>query len=197
MTGKRFVNKGKDIFQYGEWWCSAGGEHCADVIATALDMLLDENEKLKNENQKLDEKVCLLTRDLIKTKSYEQLEKELNRIKNENEELKKENQELRMSPRVDVNEIESLICENQQLQNENEQLKSKNRGLQSELQIFKEDVTHSNLQINKLADENEKLNQLIQQKITDVTERTGYLFTPKQTEAALQVLNELKNELKT
>ena len=33
---KRFVNKGKDIFQYGEWWCSAGGEHCADVIATAL-----------------------------------------------------------------------------------------------------------------------------------------------------------------
>ena len=129
MTGKRFVNKGKDIFQYGEWWCSAGGEHCADVIATALDMLLDENEKLKNENQKLDEKVCLLTRDLIKTKSYEQLEKELNRIKNENEELKKENQELRMSPRVDVNEIESLICENQQLQNENKQLKHNNRML--------------------------------------------------------------------
>ena len=51
--------------------------------------------------------------------------------------------------------------------------------------------------LNKLSDENEKLNQLIQQKITDVTERTGYLFTPKQTEAALQVLNELKNELKT
>ena len=51
MTEKRFVNKGKDIFQYGEWWCSAGGEHCADVIATALDMLLDENEKLKKEKQ--------------------------------------------------------------------------------------------------------------------------------------------------
>lgn len=49
MTGKRFVNKGKDIFQYGEWWCSAGGEYCADVIATALDMLLDENENLKKE----------------------------------------------------------------------------------------------------------------------------------------------------
>ena len=51
MTEKRFVNKGKDIFQYGEWWCSAGGEHCADVIATALDMLLDENEQLKKEKQ--------------------------------------------------------------------------------------------------------------------------------------------------
>ena len=84
-----------------------------------------------------------------------------------------------------------------EMSDENEELKSKNRGLQSELQIFKEDVSRSNLQINKLADENEKLNQLIQQKITDVSERTGYLFTPKQTEAALQVLNELKNELKT
>ena len=45
---ERFVSEGKDILQYGEWWCSAGGEHCADVIATALNMLLDENERLKN-----------------------------------------------------------------------------------------------------------------------------------------------------
>ena len=52
-------------------------------------------------------------------------------------------------------------------------------------------------EMGRLEEKNEKLNQLIQQKITDVTERTGYLFTPKQTEAALQVLNELKNELKT
>ena len=44
---KRFVNKGKDIFQYGEWWCSANGEHCADVIAISLNMLFDENKRLK------------------------------------------------------------------------------------------------------------------------------------------------------
>ena len=93
---ERFVNKGKDIFQYGEWWCSAGGEHCADVIATALNRVINENEQLKNENQKLDEKICLLTRDLIKTKSYEQLEKELNRIKNENKQLKHNNRMLSM-----------------------------------------------------------------------------------------------------
>ena len=31
----------------------------------------------------------------------------------------KENQELRMSPRVDVNEIESLVCENEKLKEEN------------------------------------------------------------------------------
>ena len=45
---ERFVSEGKDILQYGEWWCSAGGEHCADVIATALNMITDENEGLKN-----------------------------------------------------------------------------------------------------------------------------------------------------
>ena len=45
---KRFVNKGKDIFQYGEWWCSANGEHCADVIATAINELIEENEQLQH-----------------------------------------------------------------------------------------------------------------------------------------------------
>ena len=54
MTKKRFVNKGKDIFQYDGWWCSAGGEHCADVIATALNELLEENEQLKKENKRLE-----------------------------------------------------------------------------------------------------------------------------------------------
>lgn len=51
MTKKRFVNKGKDIFQYGEWWCSAGGEHCADVIATAINELIEENDELKKYNE--------------------------------------------------------------------------------------------------------------------------------------------------
>jgi len=51
MTKKRFVNKGKDIFQYGEWWCSAGGEHCADVIATAINELVEENNELKKYNE--------------------------------------------------------------------------------------------------------------------------------------------------
>lgn len=47
MTAKRFVNKDKHIFQYGEWWCSANGEHCADVIATAINELIEENKELK------------------------------------------------------------------------------------------------------------------------------------------------------
>lgn len=52
MTEKRFKNVGKDIFQYGEWYCSANGEHCADVIATALNELIEENEQLKVKKQK-------------------------------------------------------------------------------------------------------------------------------------------------
>ena len=39
-------------------------------------------------------------------------------LEKENEQLMKENQELRMSPRVDVNEIESLVCENEKLKSE-------------------------------------------------------------------------------
>lgn len=51
MNEKRFVNKGKEILQKGEWWCSANSEHCADVISTALNELIKENEELKKENE--------------------------------------------------------------------------------------------------------------------------------------------------
>lgn len=47
MTRKRFENIGRDIFQYGEVWCSAGGEHCADVIATALNQVIEERDYYK------------------------------------------------------------------------------------------------------------------------------------------------------
>ena len=53
MTEKRFKNIGNDIWQGNEVWCVAGGEHCADVIATALNEVLDENEQLKKENKEL------------------------------------------------------------------------------------------------------------------------------------------------
>ena len=61
MTENRFKNVGKDILQYGEWWCSAGGEHCADVIATAINELIEENEQLKQRNnflKKQFDRVC-------------------------------------------------------------------------------------------------------------------------------------------
>ena len=66
-----------------------------------------------------------------------EIEKLVNHLLNQNEQLKNENQKLRMSPRVDVNEIESLVCENQQLQNENGQLKK-------ELKVYRKLANCSN-----------------------------------------------------
>ena len=78
MIEKRFKNVGKDIFQYGEWWCSANGEHCADVIATAINEFIEENKQLKNKIDVLKddnetyhkslEKLNLYTKRFIPTK---------------------------------------------------------------------------------------------------------------------------------
>lgn len=46
----QFNNIRNEIWVNGEWWCNAGGEHCADVIATALNELIKENENLEKEN---------------------------------------------------------------------------------------------------------------------------------------------------
>ena len=50
---KRFINIRDEIHLNGEVWCVAGGKHCADVIATALNELLDKNEQLKADNNRL------------------------------------------------------------------------------------------------------------------------------------------------
>lgn len=90
MTGKRFTYLDASKNRY------IGSFFCNEVPLTNKEVvdLLNENEQLENENQELDEKICLLTMDLIKTKSYGQLENELNRIKNENEGLKEKLNEI-------------------------------------------------------------------------------------------------------
>ena len=192
MTRKRFTidveenTQENALFEDDKFVCF---EDDTDEYLKKINEMLDENEQLAKEKERY-KRLSEIRREEINNRILTIKEFIENCSDNKVRMVLKE---LFYS---EVNEYD-LSSENRKLLHENEQLKSKNRGLQSELQIFKEDVTHSNLQINKLADENEKLNQLIQQKITDVTERTGYLFTPKQTEAALQVLNELKNELKT
>ena len=67
MTEKRFKNVGKNIFQYGEWYCSAGGEHCADVIAEALNILISENKQLKDKYNE-------------QSVQYEELEEQVERL---------------------------------------------------------------------------------------------------------------------
>ena len=46
---KRFTVNGKEIVQDKQVWCVANSEHCADVIATAMNELYEENEQLKQQ----------------------------------------------------------------------------------------------------------------------------------------------------
>lgn len=49
MTEKKFKNVGCYIYTDDDWYCTAGGEYCANVIATALNELTDENKQLKQQ----------------------------------------------------------------------------------------------------------------------------------------------------
>ena len=91
MAEKRFKNMGNDIFQLGEWWCSAGGEHCADVIATAMNQLIEENNRLKNSVRRQE-------------KSNDECSKYI-------EEIVKENKELRSKVDDKTVAVEVSLCE--------------------------------------------------------------------------------------
>ena len=63
-SNKTFTAIGKEVWQDGEVWCVAGGKHCADVIATALNNLHEENDELriyfehyKNKTKELQDKI--------------------------------------------------------------------------------------------------------------------------------------------
>ena len=75
MTEKRFYNDGKYVMQKGEVWVVAGGEHSADVIATALNELIEERNKLQ-----FDYNMEVLTRQSIE-KENEQLKEEIEQYK--------------------------------------------------------------------------------------------------------------------
>ena len=53
MTEERFYTEGKYVMQDGGVYVICNGEHNADVVATALNELLTENEQLKKENHGL------------------------------------------------------------------------------------------------------------------------------------------------
>ena len=97
MTRKRFKNIGKDIFQYGNWWCAANGEHCAEVISIALNQLVEENEMLKHKNRKL-----TYTNGEYMDLSLRQRHK-LDEREDENTELKKENEQLKSKLKIYYN----------------------------------------------------------------------------------------------
>ena len=135
MIEKRFKNVGKDIFQYGEWWCSANGEHCADVIATAINEFIEENKQLKN-------KISVLKDDNeTYHKSLEQLNLYTKRFiptkcTNEFKDCKT-NRYYWLDHEGNFKGCSELL---NLLDSENEILKSENRHLKSKLIIYEEQM---------------------------------------------------------
>ena len=119
MTEKRFVNKGKDIFQYGEWWCGANGEHCADVIATALNELCEENEELQGKYNAQKRLFGQLNSDYNNYRlSAEDCQKQL---KKESEQLKTTIQRLTNDNTKQKKKLNTIMKENEQLKKENKE----------------------------------------------------------------------------
>jgi len=121
MIEKQFIAIGDEIWQDNEVWCIAGGEHCADVIATALNDLHKENDDMKffitnleaqrdefyhgaTENAKMNGELRKQIAELNEEKedfksqldnAIEMLNKEINTSENAFEGLMKENQSLK------------------------------------------------------------------------------------------------------
>ena len=58
MTKKRFYLEGRYVMQDKKVYVICNGEHSADVVATALNELLDKNEELKEERDYFERKKC-------------------------------------------------------------------------------------------------------------------------------------------
>lgn len=133
MTEKRFYTDGKYVMQKGETWVVAGEEHSADVIATALNELIEERNKLQ-----FDYNMEVLTRQSV--------EKENRLLKHENEHL---NICLSIEAMYDTSEIELIECiaKNEQLkqsekdcQEWNHKLINENEQLKKEKEFWKGDA---------------------------------------------------------
>ena len=158
MTEERFEYNHMEGFK--PYIYDVNDNHMVDdleIICELLNQLSNEIEELKsklNESKKAHSRCDKLWWELYDEK--EQLEKEV-------EQLKKENQELRMSPRVDVNEIELLVCENEQLKAENEELREENKSWLKTASRM-DTIHHEDREYcEKMHRENEKLKQENQQ----------------------------------
>ena len=57
MTKKRFVQNTNLIMQDNEVYVVCADEHSADVVTTALNMLMEENEQLTKKNNNLEKRL--------------------------------------------------------------------------------------------------------------------------------------------
>ena len=105
MTEKRFVADNEYVMQDNQVYVVCGGEHSADVVATALNELLDENKLLKHDYGQLQYEMS-------------QIIEEYNKLEIENEGLKQENKHLRCT--IESNSQDDYI---DYLENQNDRLK--------------------------------------------------------------------------
>ena len=95
MTEKRFTVYGKEIVQDNECWAVAYSEYNADVIATALNELNDENQELQGKYDAQKQLFC-------------QLNSDKNNIWQDYQDLKKENEQLKSLLKEVEHELTSL-----------------------------------------------------------------------------------------
>ena len=62
MTEKQFIADNEYVMQNGQVYVVCGGEHSADVVATALNELISENEQLQQQLDNVDD--CLTRNDI-------------------------------------------------------------------------------------------------------------------------------------
>lgn len=103
MTEKRYYTDGQYVMQHGEVYVICNGKHNADVVATALNELLDKNEELKELG------------DYFERKKYEYHNK-WNLAHLDNINLRKENKELKEENEKLKGEVKRLKCINKQLE---------------------------------------------------------------------------------
>lgn len=128
------------------------------------------------------------------------------RVLNENKQLMKENQELRMSPRVDVNEIESLVCENEKLKSELEESKKAHSNCDKlwwELHDEKEQLEKENEQLKQFPIKLDNRIQKLEESLKALREMEDDDLNPQAVEdvatviaMSLNALLEFKKELK-
>jgi regulator of replication initiation timing len=108
---KRFTINGKEIIQDKQVWCMANSEHCADVIATAMNELYEENEQLKSSDTITDLETEIMnlktTIQQLRTDNTKQ-KKKLNTAMKENEQLKCGNKNLKATLNDFINILNRL-----------------------------------------------------------------------------------------
>lgn len=145
---KRFINIGNEIHLNGEWWCSANGEHCADIIATALNEVFDENEQLEKKFKEERYTVMKLGRECddltIKNQKLELEIIKLRQLITKKNELDKKIAEIKDDGRIIsfMNMFDLL-----------EKVHDENKELKSALKELKKELSAENQRVFDLIDE--------------------------------------------